>query len=207
MFYVARITHNFANGWKTPSGPKNKSRNVTEDRVAFEALYDFGFEEWFRADRHEHGDYLYGYMQGLTDTQINNPAPILLYTLLFDEKPGAAKRLVVGVLNKWEHVTDENSVPKEIQDQWVEEMRQELSDALRDVSEQRKNKALKKLDQQAEAGLLFNIRYLKSDFTYCLIKAINASVITKNNTFTIEEKSATDYNADVQKTLADLGLS
>lgn len=210
MFYLARLTNN-NKGYKEPSGPNYKSENVTSSRTAFEATYGFGFEEWFRNERHSYDGYQYAYIEGLSAEQ-SLEIPILLYTLRFAENgKGSAKKLVVGILKEWEHISKwDGELPAEVISEWYEQMRTELSDLLESVAPEKRSIALKQLQGHSQypdkPKPLFNVRFKMDQLDYRVAKVIDASSFGKNNSFAIELKTLDSYDAKTQKVLTDLGL-
>ncbi|RRB02331.1 hypothetical protein [Larkinella rosea] len=211
MFYLARLTNN-NRGYKEPSGPNYKSENATSSRTAFEATYGFGFEEWFRNERHSYEGYQYAYIEGLT-SDLNPEIPILLYTLRFAENgKGSAKKLVVGVLKEWQPIAQwDGELPAEVISEWHEEMKAELGNLLESVAPEKRSAALKQLlahSQYPEKPKpLFNVRFKMDQLDYRVAKVIDASPFGKNNSFAFELKTLDSYDAKTQKVLTDLGLN
>lgn len=210
MFYLARLTNN-NKGYKEPSGPNYKSENVTSSRTAFEAEFGFGVEEWFRCERHSFEGYQYAYIEGLGPEQ-NLDIPILLYTLRFAENgKGSAKKIVVGVLREWEHISKwDADLPTEVLEEWYEKMKSELSDTLESAAPEKRAGALKQLFYHSQYPKkpkpLFNVRFKLDQLDYRVSKIIDAGSFGKNNSFAIEVKTVESYDAHTQKVLKDLGL-
>jgi hypothetical protein len=210
MFYLARLTNN-NKGYKEPSGPNYKSDNVTSSRTAFEATNGFGFEEWFRNERHQYEGYQYAYIEGLTP-DLNLEIPILLYTLRFAENgKGSAKKLVVGILKEWQHISQwDTELPAEVVAEWYEQMKVELGDLLESVAPEKRPLAMKQLLYHSQypnkPKPLFNVRFKPDQLDYRVAKIIDASSFGKNNSFAIELKTVESYDAKTQKILTDLGL-
>ncbi|GAB3929490.1 hypothetical protein [Larkinella terrae] len=210
MFYLARLTNN-NRGYKEPSGPNYKSENATSSRTAFEATYGFGFEEWFRNERHSYEGYQYAYIEGLTPG-LNPEIPILLYTLRFAENgKGGAKKLVVGVLKEWQPISQwDGELPAEVINEWYEQMKTELGNLLEVVAPEKRSAALKQLQAHSQypekPKPLFNVRFKLDQLDYRVAKQIDATPFGKNNSFAFELKSVDGYDAATQKTLTSLGL-
>lgn len=211
LFYIARMTHNYDNNWKKPSGPKYKS---SDTKSAFEAKYKFGFEEWFQCERHELDGYQYAYIENLEAHHCK--AKILLHTIRQNDGKEKNERRLVGVLDRCEYYTNwADGQLQAVANQFYEGMKKDLEDVLKAQSKELQRLALDELKRHknyiSEKGKpLFNVRYKKEDFQYIISKRIDSLRITKNNHFTIEPVTLDklrSYTTETQQLLADLGLA
>ena len=203
IYYVARLTHN-KKDWKTASGPEHKSGDVANENPAFEALYDFGFEEWLFDERHQVDSYQFGYIQNLSDGhQIN---PILLHTLKFNQdRSGPAKRLLVGLIRAWEYVDNSES---ENTTERIPECEQVMREDLNVLHGMFNLPAsFNQLHIHALHGdphrPLFNIRFRPSDLSYCYRENISTKKLTENNHFTIESKVWDEIPVRIQRFISE----
>lgn len=194
MFYLARMTHNYNNNWEKPSGPKYKSPNKDS---AFEAKYKFGFEEWFRCQRHQLDGYQYAYLESLEAHHCNSK--ILLHTIRHNDGNQKSNRTLVGVLHKSYYYTDWNDVSlQEISDLFYEGMKKDLTEALAALTKEEQQSAINQLNSHKNfigGKPLFNVRYKKEYFDYIFPKHIDSVAFTKNRRFGIQEIKSPDFQA------------
>lgn len=210
MFHIARLTHNYDNGWKKPSGPKYKS---PDSESAFEAKYKFGFEEWFRCERNQSDGYQYAYIENLEAHHCDNQ--ILLHTIRHNEVSERSDRKLVGVLRKGEHYTKWQDITTQmVAERFYSEMRIELIDALKLLPIEKRYEALHQFDTHKNADpkdgkTLFNVRYKIADFEYIIRRGLVSTSLTKNKRFKIETVTSDEigkYPNAVQRLIAELGL-
>ena len=148
MKYLTRLTHNL-HDWTRPSSPAHKAQNSN----AFEAIYDFGFEEWLFCERHQSEGYQYGYIEGLNTffgSRKPKDLPLVLFTLKYTaQRTGPANRQFVAELPSWEFLSDwKQYIPDaNVQEEWRDGMIRDLGFVLQ---------GQKLLDAQNQVNTHFN---------------------------------------------------
>ena len=188
MEYLTRLTHNL-NDWTCPSGAAHKAKGST----AFEAIYDFGFEEWLFCKRHQSDGFQYGYIEGLNTFFGNRKpleVPLILFTLKYSQnRTRPASRLLVAKIRKWEFLTNwKGNIPDpNTQEEWRSNMIADLANVL---------KGQRLIDAQNQIGIhynalpdvakpLFNIRFSLKSSNVCrqIVSVSDTSALRKLNRF------------------------
>lgn len=108
MFY-SRLSYN-TNGWTSPSGPQEKSTNIS----THECEFGFGFEEWLFNENFVEDGWHYEYIEGIylcrNGNALNNNNPITLFSIN-SELPKNQNRFLVGEIGAydWEMISPTDS--------------------------------------------------------------------------------------------------